>query len=367
MRRLMLLVRIDAGRPAAWLALATATLGAWILSTAGAAAGPATPLAALVVGGLVTVMALGAAAAGRTGPDLLWCVERAAWPLGGWAAGAAVWADPLVLACGVVGIVATTGLVTALLRLDLLPADAASTALVGGGVAGATGWWARTFTPDPRGGGLVAAAVLAGIALVACLGATGGRFTRSSAVRSSARRLLTGAAMVGAVAGMIAWLLPVVDVAGHGLVAALAWFTALAVPAATLGDGVSHTPSWRRLERSAARAPDGWLRLPPGRWRDSVYAVLVNAAILCWPPLVAAFVSGGARPLLAVVGAVAAAAALLVALTWLGEACRGSPDTQQAIVLACSCAAVVGAVAFAAAEKPIPPALPISSGGAWPD
>jgi hypothetical protein len=140
--------------------------------------------------------------------------------------------------------------------------------------------------------------------------------------------------MMGAMAGMVGWLFLAAEHAIFDLVASLAWFAALAVPSATMGDGVSHAAVWRRLERAA---PRGRLRLGPGRTRDGVQAVVTAAAVVGWPPLVAAALAGGdaARSVAAwlVVSAIAAAAILLLGAVGLGRLVGATPDTQLAVVV----------------------------------
>ncbi|NBW97464.1 MAG: hypothetical protein EBR28_12240, partial [Planctomycetia bacterium] len=288
LRGLALLVRIDARRPAAWLALATAVAAAWLLPLATVPGSPPAPVTSILLGGVLAVMAVGgleAAATERAGP---WFAERAAWPLAGWVAAAGLRGEAVSLVAGGLAVVAVVfSLVGAFYYLP----DAASAALAAAAAAGAVGW-AVTASGAGGGAGVAAAVVVLAIfaaGVMAC--ATRGPAEWEVAPRHSARRLLTALAMGGALTGMVAWLLLAEDRTGLDLAASLALLVALAVPAATLGDGVSHLAAWRRVERAAPVA-DPRRRLPPGRRRDILLGVLVPAAILGWPPIVAATLSG---------------------------------------------------------------------------
>lgn len=345
LRRWMLLARIDARQPAAWLAAAVAALVAAWLPCPTPAGWPTPAVVATLLGAALAVMALGDAGNFRdlTSLDVGWLAERVAWPLLGWAAAAALRQNWLLLACGAVGMLASAMLVAALVRRGALGADAASTALVAAAGAVAAGWWAESSLSGRLPAGAVVAVLLLGV-----LGAAA-TMSPTLPVRLHVRRALTAAGMVGALAGMVAWLFLAADRAALDLAASLAWFAALAVPAATLGDGVSHADPWRRLERVApgdgARRP----RLGPGRTRDGVLAVLTTGALLGWPPLVAALLSGaqlaGAWPAVSVVVAVGAAAGALLAVVWLGERAGMSPASLQAAVIGCACLALVAAMA----------------------
>lgn len=333
--RLLLLVRIDARRPAAWLTLAAAA-AAGMLSAAPFDAGPTPAVWAVVVGAVLGVAALGDVTPQSSGAicDTVWCAERAAWPLVGWLAAAACLGAGGATACGAVGSVAGGAMYALLCRRGLLAADAASVTLVVACCAGAAGWWADAMWPGRMPGAGVTIAGLGGVA--AAVWAVPGvwELATVASMRSSARHLLTAAAMMGAMAGMVGWLFLAAEHAIFDLVASLAWFAALAVPSATMGDGVSHAAVWRRLERAA---PRGRLRLGPGRTRDGVQAVVTTAAVVGWPPLVAAALAGGdaARSGAAwlVVSAVAAAAILLLGAVGLGRLVGATPDTQLAVVM----------------------------------
>lgn len=349
LRRWMLLARIDARQPATWLALAVAAAVAALLPDAAPVGWPTGPVVATLLGAAVAVMAVGDAGhvGGSAGIDGGWLAERIAWPLLGWGVVAALRGHWPLLVCGGIGIVVAAVLVASLVRRGALGADAASAAIVAAGASAAVGWWVDFLWPGWFPAGAVAAVGLVVIALAA--GAVGGL---ALGLRSGLRRLLTAAGMAGALVGMVAWLFLAADRAPLDMASSLAWFAALAVPAATLGDGVSHAAMWRRLERAAPRLAGGRPRLPPGRTRDGVLAALSHAALLGWPPLVAAAMSGAslerAWPAASVVLALAAAAAVLLAIVWLGERAAGSPATVQAVALACGCLALAGTMAVLA-------------------
>jgi len=353
-RRLLLLVSIDARRPAAWLTLAAAA-AVGMLSAASSDAGPTPAVWAAVVGAVLAVAALGDVTPQRSGAicDPVWCGERVAWPLCGWLVAAACFGGGGATAHGAVGSVAGGALFAMLCRRGLLAADGASMTFVVACCAGAAGWWADAVWPGQMPGAVVTTVVLGGVA-AAVWALRGFREVETVAtVRSSARHLLTAAAMMGAMAGMVGWLFLAAEHAICDLVASLAWFGALAVPSATLGDGVSHAAVWRRLERAA---PRGRLRLGPGRTRDGVQAVVTTAALVGWPPLVAAALAGGdaARSGAAwiVVVAVAAAAVLLLGAVGFGRLVGATPDTQLAVVVVV-CLAVAVAPLLAPGLAPV--------------
>jgi hypothetical protein len=305
---------------------------------------------ATLLGAALAVMALGDAGNFRepAGIDAGWLAERVAWPLVGWIAAAAVRQHWPLLAGGAVGIAAAAVLVAALVRRGALGADAASAALMAAGGSTAAGWWSESLWTG-RLSREIAAGTAAAALLVVAVFLVFATIRATPAWRFHVRRALTAAGMIGALAGMVAWLLLAADRAALDLAASLAWFAALAVPAATLGDGASHAAVWRRLERAAPAAAGGRLRLPPGRTRDGVFAVLTTGALLGWPPLVAAMVSGAepARswPAASVVVALAAAAGALLAVVWLGERAGMRPATVQAAAIGGMCLALAAALA----------------------
>lgn len=348
---LPLLVRIDARRPAAWLTLVAAAGVAFVLAEAPFSAAPTPAVTAVVVGAVLAVAAIGGSAGRRELGDCgaVWWAERAAWPLVGWLL-AAGWSGrgPLV-AWGACGIVTAAALVTLLCRRGLLAADAVSASLVAACAAGAAGWWADVVESSRQPGGAIAAGAFVSAALFAAALLARHEFRSATSARYAARHLLTATAMMGAMAGMVGWLFLATERSACDLVASLAWFGALAMPAATLGDGVSHAAVWRRLERAAPRCGSPRPRLAPGRIRDGVQAVVTTAAVLGWPPLVAAALAGGdaarSEAALLVVAALAAAAAFLLASLGLAGLVAAAPDTHLAIVGAATSLAVAFAVA----------------------
>ena len=356
LRRWMLLVRIDVRQPAAWLALVLAVVTAGLVPGTPAAGSPGPALMATLLGGMLAVMAVGDAGDFRAaaGIDVGWLAERIAWPLAGWAAVAASRHDWPLLGCGAVGILATATLVAALVRQGAVGADAASAALLAAGGSGAAGWTAESVWPGRFPAG-AAAVVLLGLVVFG----TGVMVRPTPALRFHLRRALTATGMFGALGGMVAWLLLAADRAVLDLMVSLAGFVALAIPAATLGDGVSHAALWRRVERAAAAAEGGRLHLPPGRHRDGVFAVLTTAAVLGWPPLVAAVIAGPARswPAAQVVLALMGTGGAALAVVWLGERASLRPATVQATALGWACLAVVGTPAVMVPRPAAPPII----------
>ena len=116
MRRLILLATIDARRPAAWLALVVAVVGAALLSAAPRDGCPTPAVIAAVVGAGLAVAAIGDTTrrANAADIDAARVAERAAWPLVGWLLGLLVAAgglgDALLAATGPLGIMAGGGL-----------------------------------------------------------------------------------------------------------------------------------------------------------------------------------------------------------------------------------------------------------------
>jgi len=362
--RLPLLVRIEARHAPVWIAaLAAATLAAFLPRVAPAGLpGPAS--AAVVLGGLLAVAAIGFVP--RTGSpslDAAWTSARAMWPVAGWSVAAVASGEPGLAAWGCGGVMLGAGCLGFLARLSLVPADAAGTVLAALGVAGAAGGWATAAWGGDHRGATVAAAVM----LVCCVGAIAAAASRRArdSVRHLANHLLTGAAMGGALLGMVLWLFLMPDVARLDLCASAAWFVALALPAATLGDGVSHRAVWRRWERAQPHAVAWPMHLGPGRRRDTLRAPVVTAAILGWPPFVAAavggFADGPSRWAVAIVALLAAGGLFLIALALLGEAARVPPDVQQAAALA-AVGLLAVALLHAAAGGPASPASLVAGG-----
>jgi hypothetical protein len=216
----------------------------------------------------------------------------------------------------------------------------------------------------------------------------GGDFLSADPLPSNGplRWILVRLAMVAALVAMAGWLgVATVDIAGWGqgghdgrdahaeqvaratLVWALlsaAWFIGLAVPQATLLDGLAGAAGWERLCRTAARGrrADGgrprWRprsTLPLGTARFAGGAALTQAAILGWPAFLCAVLSSpaparAALPLAIAIGLLAAAGLLVTAVA-VGGAIGASRETVFAAVLA----GVVAAGTALSASFPVSP------------
>jgi len=423
-------VAIDARRAASWVALAAGAV-------AGAASGSLEPHATMAVAWpLLAAAAAAVAAIGDLPLELLpatvlrsrrgrrwaaaWAVERALWPLAGFAAGllpfAAHDAAARVLATALVGGVAAAATITVARLHDATAADAASLALALAGGATAA-------TVAPQGGPApvalaAAAAWLAGGCLawawsravatrrgeplefpllapfdrgpIAATGAARGTLALDPLPAGGPlRHLLDRLAMASALLGMAGWLMLEPEHAGNRVPAAvawaclsLAWLVALVAPAATLQDGVAGDDAWRRifLATPARRGPGGGAihrfgGARPGPLRFAAGAALAQAAILGWPPLVCAIVtlpsSDRAIPPALLVAALAGAAAAIVLIVAAASAVGASRETACACLLA---VALVCGAWFVAASRGVAPAAAAHAGArasqlarlAWP-
>lgn len=365
LERMPLLAWIDARRAAVWITGVAAMIAAIAMPMNVAPDGPEPAVAAVSIGGLLAIAAIGfVPRTGSTALDAAWIVERVVWPAVGWTLGAVLRGDPSLAGWGSLGVVLGGVPLVGLARVGLVPSDAAGIALAAVAMAGGAGWWASVARHSSVTGGPVAAILLVAFSL--CVIVIGRSERTGGAARHAANHLLTGAAMAGSLLGMVVWLFLTPTSAGIDLVASLAWFVALALPPATLGDGLSHGIVWRRLEQAAPLVERPLLRLVPGRRRDAGRAPIVAAAILGWPPLVAAVVGGadGGRGQWAVIiiAALVVGAGLLLAASALGEAVGASPDTQQAAALAGVCLATVVMLRIAAGVPPVFPVLPVGGG-----
>ena len=351
------LLRVDAWRAAAWLALA-AGLAAGSILPAAPSGRPAEEVAWLC-GACLAMAAIGAPLVAPAAP--LVGIEvpaslRVAWPAAGILAGAAgallAGAAPRAAATTLLllaGALAATRVRVEAARRRASDADAISLALGLAGAAALVSW--GVLPAGARGalrgavliaawGALVAAAAAldgAGDRLAAALvaGARGGPVPPASPLR----RGLVSASMLVAIGGMAVWLFLLPGRAATDVCVTLAAFVAVAVPAALVSaEGLD--PAWRGLLASlpprfaAARRRAGLAR--PGT------AVWLDAAILGWPPLVAALLLARDAPAglaaLAVAGATAAAAAT-TAVIGSRAIPLGLPETRLAVAL-------VGAVAI---------------------
>jgi hypothetical protein len=384
---LPLLVRIDARRPASWLALLGGAVAAAAAMVGGGADHAAQSLVGVLAGALAAVAAIGdlpidaggTIAGGRRRGAVVWAGARAAWPLAGMAAGVAVAGAmfPSASSSGclaglLLGSLGATIVVSVSRIAGAKAADAASLAfLLAAASAGLTLacylvwlalggaawlWWRAWAAGDPFTAAVAGPA--SDVLHVDALPANG-----------PLRENLARIAMASMLAAMAGWLVSQIEHAGrtHGLdraavawgLLSAAWFMGLVVPQALLQDGATGAGGWDRLFRTAARAAGGaagmaagtgrprssaWrLRWPrPGRTRFAAGVALSQAAILGWPPLVCAALSLAvperALPPAAIVAGLAVAAASVAAAAALGAAVAASRETVYAAVLA----AVVG-------------------------
>ena len=340
-----------------------------------------------------------------------WACERAAWPfvgmmLGMLAAGGVPKSFEIVTAAMAGALLAAVMTVASRLSgakaadaasLVLLVAAASAAAatglaprLAGSCVGGVAAWlllgglvwaWSRsqraareTLLPGwPRAGNVAGADVLHVDALPA---------------NGPLRQTLTRLAMVAALVAMAGWLVlePAVDpTAGSGhdhlgqhgqhgqwdrmvqvhyaamawALFTAAWFVGLAVPQATLQDGMAGARGWERLFRTTPGAHRGgaaWRprlsvpRLGPVRFAGGV--AVSQAAILGWPVLVCVVLSlptpAAVRLPLGIVIGLAGAAALVTAIVSLGAALHASRETTFATALAILLAIVVCGLTVAA-------------------
>lgn len=363
---------------------------------------------------LMAVAAIGDLPAAGCGPasrvlPLVWAGERAAWPVAGMligiAAAGGVQGTFSIASEITIGILLATGTTVGSRLSGATAADAASLTLlvaaasvaVGGGLAewfggrsiAATsvwllvcvlGWaWSRsqkaaseTVLPEPH---RAERGTTADVMHVDPLPANG-----------PLRQTLTRLAMLAALAAMAGWLVlePPVDHgsgSGQSIVGQMAqgepltpvqraaaawalftatWFVGLAVPQATLQDGIPGARRWEVLMRTAAGAgnvrrgtvaprPFAW-NLRPGPVRIAGGVALSQAAILGWPIMVCAVLAlptpAAARLPLSIAIMLAGAAIALTALVAAGTGVRTSRETTFAAALAL----VVGVLATIAAS-----------------
>jgi hypothetical protein len=329
-------LRIDRRRPASWLAAATAAVAvavAWLMMQPPADAG--LRVAAAVVAGAVTaVMAIGDPPRGLSGPVGAWVWLRAAWPLAAAVAAtvACVAAGPVdagavvvpsALFCLAVG--ATAESVRASVWAGVTPADAVSMPLAVAGAAAA----AAMAAAQASGCGDVACGAAVLMTWLACTAALAGwRRQRGPAAWPDSvgaaglfacgpeGRLLAGIAMVTTLAGMVGWLFLAADAGGWYRLLVAGWFTAAAVPQATLAAA--------EVERRGR---------PAVAW----------ATLLGWPLVVAAMLapnSAVAVDRLVSGGGLASAAVALSLLTVGFRRAGASQETTLAVGLAVALFAV---------------------------
>ena len=436
---LRLFVSIDRRRPASWITLAIGCWLGWWCSTRAAADGGIAMLSAAVLGvAAIGDIPLAVCLPADRGRQFLWgcawACERAAWPLvgmvlgmlAGGAGGASFGSESFgMLAAATAGaLLAAVTTVAGRLAGGATAADAASLTLLlaaasaaagsglasglggsgaGGGMAwlllGGLGWvwsWSQRATRETLLPGTHRAGQVAGTDVL---------HADALPANGPLRQAMTRVAMVAALAAMAGWLVlePTVDPGsggGHDHVGlqgqweqlvqfqraavawalfTAAWFIGLAVPQATLQDGMAGARDWDRLFRTtphARRSGAAWrpsLRAPrvgPVRFAGGVS--LTQAAVLGWPVLVCAVLSlptpTAARLPLGIVIGLAVAAAVVTAIAWLGTNVRASRETTFAAALAIMVVLVVGILSITANDvlsdrrparptSPIPPSL----------
>jgi hypothetical protein len=426
---LRLFVGIDLRRPASWIALAMGVwVGWWCAASTSAGSSIAMLSAAVLAVAAIGDIPLAVCLPAGRGQPLFWCCERAAWPLVGMMLG--MLAGGGVMPCFESVPAATAGALLAAVttvasRLSgAKAADAASLALL---MAAASAAASVGLAPRLGGsciGGVAAWLSLGGLvwawsrsqrmAIEAVLPgshraghAAGGDVLHIDALPANGplRQTLSRLAMVVALAAMAGWLVlePAIEpavgggpdsVGQNGLwdrlvqvneaamawaVFTAAWFIALAVPQATLQDGMAGARGWEHLFRtaahvrheSAARWRSTW-SLRPGPVRFAGGVALSQAAILGWPVLVCVVLSlpspSAARLPLGIVIGLAAAAIVVPAIVAFGVAVRASRETIFATTLAIAVAIAVGGLTIATGSTladrqpaqpgpPIPPSL----------
>jgi len=346
---LPLLVRSDARRPASWLACGMAAAAVASLAATGTGASALT--AAIACGGWAAAAAAGrpprGLAPGMVRLDAAWWWERAAWPLVGCLAAAAgrwLWAgDGVAIAVGLAtGVVVMTAMAVAAATRGATAADAMSLGLVVAVAAAAAGAQVRSAVEALACSGGTAA-VLAAVSWGAWWHGRGWSwhadeqartsvsFVELGMARGGVRPALSALAMATSLAGMAVLYFLAPAAAGAGMLVALGWFTALAVPAVLLGP--AGRVAWSRLA-ATTEGPAGIRRPvgPPG----AVALASGHAVVLGWPPLVAGLLlaaEGGLVPAAPVVwpwltvAALTVAAALLVALSLAASVARIDAET----------------------------------------
>ena len=439
---LWLFVGIDLRRPASWIALA---MGGWLGWWCAAATADQSGGLAMLSAAMLAVAAIGdiplavCLPAGR-GRQFLWgcawACERAAWPLVGMmlgmlAAGGGMQSFEIVAAATAGALLAAVTTVASRLS-GAKAADAASLVLLVASASVATAIGLASRLGGSCVGGVAAWLLLGGLvwawsrsqrtAIEAVLSGShrAGHVAGADVLHVDAlpangplRQTLSRLAMVAALAAMAGWLVlePAVDpTVGGGLgqggqngqwdrllqvhqaamawaLFTAAWFVGLAVPQATLQDGMAGARDWERLFRTTSRARRGgaaWRprlsvpRLGPVRFAGGV--ALSQAAILGWPVLVCVVLSlptpSAARLPLGIVIGLAAAAVVVSAIVAFGAAVHASRETMFATTLAIALAIVVGGLTVAAGSmlpdrqpaspsfpSPLPPALHRLDGG----
>ncbi len=409
---LRLFFGIDLRRPASWITLAIGGWLGWWCSTHVAADGGiallgAAVLAVAAIGDIPLAVCLPAGRGRQCLWGCAWACERAAWPLVGMMLGMLAGGgvrdlfEPesfALLAAATAGALFAAVTTVAGRLAGAKAADAASLTLLLAAASAAAGSGLASWLGGSGPGGVAAWLLLGGLvwawthsqrtAIEVVLPGTprtglvaGADVLHVDALPANGplRQTLSRLAMVAALVAMAGWLMlePAFDPAaegGHDSVGqqgqlgqlvlvhraavawalfTAAWFIGLAVPQATLQDGMAGSRGWDRLFRTTSGARRGgaaWRprlsvpRLGPVRFAGGV--ALTQAAILGWPVLVCVVLSlptpATARLPLAIVIGLAAAAGIVSAVVCLGTAVRASRETMFAAALAI----VVGVLAI---------------------
>ncbi len=344
-------LRVDARRPASWLALVAGGAAAWWIAGEPSDRWPA---AALVAGAVVAAAAVGAPPRESPAGIVAWAAMRAAWPaagaVGAWLLRAPDPATAVVPAALVAAVAGTAAVIAAATRGGLSPADATGQSLACGIVAAACAAgaaateWATSTWPLAACAGWAATAT-------ACAIARRGGFARDPAPRGGAGGALLRVATVMSLVGMVVFLFLAPHLARFYAALGVAWLLVAAAPRGAFGPGSAPTAS-------------GW---PPAR--AAARHAATYAAVLVWPPLVAAILAGSsaaASEPLAIAAAIGLVAAVIAATAAITSGLGWSRDTSLAVVLCAALAAcAIGAGAARGRDpRPVsPPGLMLSNPG----
>ena len=322
--------------------------------------------AAILAGALAAVVAIGDPPRSGCGEPTVWAVSRAVWP----AVGAIVSgglcllvSSPLELRAPVPIVMAVTAVATAIAigggcRRGGSTADVTTVAF---GMAAAAATTAACVPVWP-----LPAAVVAWLAVGLFGRGVIDRHGGGMLFAAAARDLLpasgtlvggglTAVAMLASLAGMVGWLFLAPQFSSRYVALAVGWFVAAAVPQAVLAFGSRGEAASRMLLATAAggsrrgrvgRAGQSWLQ------RHAWNTVAAYAAILGWPPLVAAALAADgplAWERCTVALTVAAWGLGLAATAAAGIALGWRRDTVQGI---CLLLAMLGIVACLAVHGP---------------
>jgi hypothetical protein len=288
-----LLARIDARRPASWIAALAAAAAVVVLASR-----PTTPWVALACGGLLAVAALGDPCHLAALPELAVprAVARASWP--------------------------AVGAVAGLLAASCLGGDVRRSAAAAAPVAG----------------GL--AAVLAVVAVAARRGRhgwprmAGGMFDPWGPDDAGRRGWLDAAALASTLVAMAVCYFLAPQLSGWYAVVAATWFVVLTVPRAIIG--AADAAGRIALVGAAVGRP-----CPPGVPAHAVRTLVAGAAILGWPAVVAAVLGPGpARSADGPLTALAILAALVIVAA-VAVRCRRRPDDTPLAAAAVGLVAVL--------------------------